>query len=212
MTVDATYSSATEAAITAWEESLGIDSPDGTVPLGEAIFASLPAQVAENVAAGTKLSAGDTVATLRPVGGAGLHLEFTVTEEADRYQPGQPVTILTNDDVQHPATITALERVASSGGLGGGGGNSSSFTVSANPTNGDGLAAGPVSVLIPTELAKDVVAVPSRALVAVVEGGQAVQLADGDRLVAVKVGVFADGWVEVTGDEIHEGDEVVVPS
>ena len=34
---------------------------------------------------------------------------------------------------------------------------------------------------------------------------------EGTELVAVEVGAFADGWVEVTGD-LAEGDDVVVPA
>ena len=56
-------------------------------------------------------------------------------------------------------------------------------------------------------------AVPVEALLALAEGGYAVELAHDDgttSLVAVELGAFADGWVEVTGD-VAEGDEVVVP-
>jgi hypothetical protein len=54
-------------------------------------------------------------------------------------------------------------------------------------------------------------------LVAVLEGGQAVQLADSGRLVPVEVGVFSDGWVEVSGPAVEDGSlaegvNVVVPS
>jgi hypothetical protein len=56
-----------------------------------------------------------------------------------------------------------------------------------------------------------VLAVPVGALVALSEGGYAVQLT-GNRLVAVETGMFAKGMVEVTGDGIAEGDEVVTTS
>ena len=137
-----------------------------------------------------------------------------MTEEADRYQLGKPVAIITTDEASHEATITSFERVATSAGAqhGAGGGQSTSFTVTATPDAGDsGLNPGPVTVEIPTERASDALAVPSRALVAVTEGGQALRLAERNRLVAVEIGVFADGWVEISGDGIKEGLKVVVP-
>ena len=52
------------------------------------------------------------------------------------------------------------------------------------------------------------------ALLALAGGGYGVELADGDgttRLVGVETGVYADGYVQVTGDGIAEGASVVVP-
>jgi hypothetical protein len=70
----------------------------------------------------------------------------------------------------------------------------------------------PVDVQLRTVTADDVLAVPAEALLALAEGGYAVELSDasGTRLVGVEVGAFADGWVEVRG-QIDEGAEVVVP-
>ena len=71
----------------------------------------------------------------------------------------------------------------------------------------------PVTVRVVTRAAEDVLAVPVEALLALAEGGYAVELAHDDgttSLVAVELGAFADGWVEVTGD-VAEGDQVEVP-
>ena len=70
-----------------------------------------------------------------------------------------------------------------------------------------------MTVSVVTSAATDVLAVPVDALLALAEGGYAVELVTGagrSDLVAVELGAFADGWVEVTGD-IAEGDEVEVP-
>ena len=211
-TVDDEFDNDTASAIESWEDDLEVSEPDGTIDAGQVIFTDEAIQVTGATAAGTRLSAGDAIATVRPLDGAGLALRFTVTEEADRYQPDRPVTIITTDGAEHSATITGFERLASTSGQPGGGGGSTSFTVTAIPDAGDAsLSPGPVDVEIPTEAADGVLAVPARALVAVVEGGQAVELASGG-YVAVEVGVFADGWVEITGDGIDEGDKVVVPT
>lgn len=217
-TVDNHFDSDTAYAIEMWETSLGVPQPDGVVDAGEVIFAPDAVQVTAGVPAGTRVTPGATLATVRPDTGAGLTLTFTVTEEADRYQPDKRVVIVAADGTKHPATITSFERVASTGGAQngggfGGGGQSASFVVTATPAPGDkAMNPGPVEVEIPTQSAVNVLAVPSRALVAVVEGGQAVELADRHRLVAVKVGVFADGWVEVSGAGISEGTKVVAPT
>lgn len=52
---------------------------------------------------------------------------------------------------------------------------------------------------------------PVGALVALSEGGYAVQLAAGG-LVAVKTGMFANGWVEISGAGLSAGTEVVTTS
>ena len=60
---------------------------------------------------------------------------------------------------------------------------------------------------------EDVIAVPVAALLALAEGGYAVEVDAGGgatRLVAVEPGFFADGLVEVSGG-LEPGDRVVVP-
>ena len=60
-------------------------------------------------------------------------------------------------------------------------------------------------------------AVPVNALLALLEGGYAVEVAADDgttHLVGVKTGIFQDGWVEIEVPDggLAEGDDVVVPS
>lgn len=217
MVLDDHYSDDTANAIEAWEDSLGIAEPDGVIDEGQVIFATGLLQVVTSVPSGTRLSPGDALATVRPDDGSALDLTFSVTEEADRYQPEQAVNILAADGTSTSATIVSFERDAAESGQGAAGGGdaqaAASFTVTAAPKgDGDGLTPGQVDVEIPTESAIDTLAVPSRALVAVVEGDQAVELAEGNRLVPVEIGVFAEGWVEISGDGIDEGTMVVVPT
>ena len=44
------------------------------------------------------------------------------------------------------------------------------------------------------------------------EGGHAVEIEGREGLVAVELGSFDEGWVEVTGGSISPGDQVAVPS
>lgn len=72
------------------------------------------------------------------------------------------------------------------------------------------LDAADVDVNVAGRTVKDVLAAPVEALVALTEGGYAVQGPAG--LVAVRTGMFADGWVEITGSGLTEGTAVVVSS
>jgi multidrug efflux pump subunit AcrA (membrane-fusion protein) len=71
-----------------------------------------------------------------------------------------------------------------------------------------------VEVEISNEEAEDALAVPVTALLALAGGGYGVEVReeDGTRVVAVETGLFADGYVQVSGDGIREGTEVVVPA
>ena len=71
----------------------------------------------------------------------------------------------------------------------------------------------PVGASITTEVREGVLAVPVNALLALAEGGYAVEVErDGRRqLVGVETGLFADGQVEVEGEGLRAGDRVVVP-
>ena len=72
----------------------------------------------------------------------------------------------------------------------------------------------PVAASITTEVRKGVLAVPVNALLALAEGGYAVEVErDGPRqLFGVRTGLFAEGQVEVTGGGLRAGDLVVVPA
>jgi peptidoglycan hydrolase-like protein with peptidoglycan-binding domain len=73
------------------------------------------------------------------------------------------------------------------------------------------LDAAPVRVSFAGDTRKHVLAVPVAALLALREGGYAVQIAGGP-LVAVRTGMFAMGLVEVGGDGLAEGTKVVTAS
>lgn len=82
----------------------------------------------------------------------------------------------------------------------------------------------PVKVFVVTEVSEDVLYVPVNALLALAEGGYAVEIYNGDpesqifkgesgietTYVGVEIGVFTDGFVEIIGN-IKEGQLVVVP-
>jgi hypothetical protein len=77
-----------------------------------------------------------------------------------------------------------------------------------------GVDSGPVTVTVPGPSRKGVLVVPVAALLALREGGYAVQVVTGTTtaLVGVKTGMFADGNVEITGAGLQAGQNVVTTS
>ena len=71
----------------------------------------------------------------------------------------------------------------------------------------------PVTVSITKNLAEGVLSVPVTSLLALLGGGYALEVIEptSTRLVPVDAGVYADGWVEVTGLGLEAGIEVVTP-
>jgi multidrug efflux pump subunit AcrA (membrane-fusion protein) len=72
--------------------------------------------------------------------------------------------------------------------------------------------AAPVTVIVQKTRVVDAVVVPIRALLALAEGGYAVEKVSGAGtvLVPVELGEFGDGVVQVTSDSLVDGDTVVV--
>ena len=70
-----------------------------------------------------------------------------------------------------------------------------------------------VTVSVTKKLASDVLAAPVTSLLAVLGGGYAIEIIENGltKLVPVSVGLYADGYVEIDGDGIKEGTEVIVP-
>jgi multidrug efflux pump subunit AcrA (membrane-fusion protein) len=77
-----------------------------------------------------------------------------------------------------------------------------------------GLDEAPVDVEVVSDSAPGVLAVPVTALLALTEGGYAVEIVTEDGtiiLIGVEPGLFADGFVEVDGEGLTDGMQVVVP-
>ena len=88
------------------------------------------------------------------------------------------------------------------------------------PSSVDDFVQIPVTLRVVSEQEIDAFVVPVSALVALAEGGYALEVvggnsADGSQLtnlIAVEPGLFADGFVSITGDQVSDGLQVVVPS
>jgi multidrug efflux system membrane fusion protein len=76
-----------------------------------------------------------------------------------------------------------------------------------------GIETAVVNVVFTAAERNDVLTVPIAALVALAEGGYGVEVVEGSstRYIKVETGLFANGLVEVSGDELREGMTVGVP-
>jgi peptidoglycan hydrolase-like protein with peptidoglycan-binding domain len=238
LTPSDTFTAATAAAISAWQEATG-QTPTGVVQLGQVVFEPGPVRVDALIAAiGSPVQPGTAILTATSTRRS-VDVQLPVTQEY-LVRRGDPVTItLPDGTTTTPGVIAAVAPVATAApGTGSGStqaspgsGNSSSSSSSSggSGTTGDTVdvtvrlihpaAAGrydqaPVEVNILDASASNVLAVPINALVALVGGGYAVEVVDGSRrsLVAVRTGLFADTLVQVSGAGLSAGMRVEVPS
>ena len=212
LSVDTTFDDDTATEIEAWESANGVSQPDGTIDLGQVAFFEDSVLVDTPAVLGQQVAQGATLATVRTVSGQNLRVQFGAGSEQDRYQKGKPVSVATPSGKRVQATIASVDRIVEAR-QGGGSTNSLTITADVDPSATE-ISAGPTKVYVATAEAKGALAVPSRALVAVTEGGHAVELASGSptRYVRVELGVFADGWVQITGQGISAGTKVVMPT
>lgn len=222
LTVDEQFTSATADAVEAWEDSLGVDG-DGTVELGAVAFEpsavridAILSDVGSSVQTGTGIA--DLTTQTRTVTVA------LDSSNVDSLVAGDKVTVTLPGGDDAPATVDRIETTAASTGgaaaAGGSGSGSSDSTSSAiivldDQKAADGIDSGSVTVNVVSDERTDVLAVPVTALIALAEGGYAVEVPTGaagaTKLVAVEVGLIDEDLAEVTG-KLSEGDEVVVPA
>ena len=203
--VDNEFDKYTTAAIKAWQESRGFKKT-GIVSPGDVVVQHGPVRVAEQRAAvGDQLSPeilavtqADQVVTLD-----------VALDKIDLLAAGAAVEVELPDDTRVGGTVAAIGRVAAVKQEGASATIEASVSL-ASPVGS--LDAAPVDVVVTTSKATGVLVVPIRALVALAEGGYAVEKVSGGstQLVAVEPGEFGDGIVQISGTDIAEGDSVVV--
>ena len=212
MTVDNHFTAATAAAVERWQKARGLDQTGRFTTGMPAVF--LPWAVRVNtVSASVGGQAGP--------GG----LVYSVT--SDRHQVSvdldvsQQSYVHTGDrvDVALPDGQRTGGRVSDVGPVAQTSGDPPNQTTTVpvtvaldHPNAGGRLDQAPVDVYVTTESRKGVLAVPVSALLALKEGGYAVETVDAagqHHLVAVQLGVFSNGMVEASGTGLRAGMKVV---
>jgi hypothetical protein len=225
VTVDGEFTEATADAVEAWEEALGRSDSDGVVTLGDVVFAPGDLRVAEVTAdTGTQVQSGADVVQVTATTEV-VTLGLTVDQVAN-VEAGTPVTVMLPEDseatgkIVDVATEPSTDSGSDDGGDGGGGdGGEETYSVTValdDAAAADGFESGTVDASVERSRTEDATAVPVIALLALREGGYAVQVVDdtqpeGYKLVPVEVGTIADEWAQVSGEGIEAGVEVVVP-
>lgn len=215
--IDDEWDSATTAAVKRWQEDLGL-AETGAVELGEVVFLPGPRRIGQlKTAVGALLQPGgevmDTSSTRRVV---------TVDLDADKrslVKKGDKVTVELPDGSTVRGTIASVSKVAESE-QNPESGEESDPTIEVRVELARGSKTGefdeaPVDVALAKETAKGVLSVPVNALLALAEGGYAVEVVSATgatRLVRVEPGMFADGFVEISGQGIKKGMKLVVPA
>jgi peptidoglycan hydrolase-like protein with peptidoglycan-binding domain len=196
------WTAATTAAVKRWQQAMGVEQT-GVVDPSAVVMSSGPVRISTHLAEPGSPAGGPVVEA------TGTSQLVTVALPARRQSTvtaGDAVRVTLPEGSAVDATVFSVGSVATS-------------EQGAEPTvpvvvvlnqvvEGQGLDQAPVKVSVTTTAASGVLAVPVEALLALAEGGYAVERSDGT-LVGVTLGAFADGWAQVAGD-LHEGDDIVV--
>jgi len=205
MTVDDDWDSDTTATVKAMQGLNGMPV-DGRLGTNEMVFSPDVVRIAKVSGA---LGDGADAAGIEV---SGLDQTVTATVKSSKvklFEVGKPVTVTMPNDDEIDGTVASIgASVAADDG-------SITYPVEITTTPLDVDDGTTVDVELDVVSAEGAIAVPAEALLALAEGGYAVEVPDsstlsGTRLIRVKIGEFADGWVQVTGD-VKAGDQVVVP-
>lgn len=211
-TVDLEYTSGTADAVRAWQKDLG-RKETGKVAPGDCVVASGARRVAE-----VKANRGTTASgeILTWTGTKRLITVDLETRYEDLVKEGTKATVTLPNGTQAEATVTHVGNAVTAKPTGSGGDDTATLPVTLSVKDQKKLGryqAAPVEVTLAAESRQDVLAVPVNALVARKGGGYAVQAvtASGVEYRPVKLGLFADAMVEISGDGIVEGLKVGIP-
>ncbi|MDE0121097.1 MAG: peptidoglycan-binding protein [bacterium] len=219
--IDGSYDEATSNAVRAWQSSIGT-YVDGEVGRADVLFVPGPlrvnswhpgVQVGQDVVAGTQLAS--FVVTERQIDGTMASTERVIAllplSERDLLNDGDPVNVKFPDSSDITGTVTSINPTPHTDGKGGVFVEITITFLERAPAVWIGAA---VDVEIVKTLVQDAFVVPATALLALSEGGYAVEVLRHDgttELIGVETGLFSNGDVEVRGIGLEEGIGVVIP-
>jgi len=238
--IDRHWDADTTAAVKRWQAAAGV-GVDGVIELGEVVFLPEAIRITEVQATpGSGVGPGAPIMTAtsnRRV--VSLDLDAT---DVELVNAGDAVTVELPDGTTVDGTVVTIGRVAqSSTDQQGGTSTTLPVTISLDdPAAAGDLDHAPVTVTVVRDSRENVLTVPVSALVALLEGGYAVEVVEPagaptaspspsgsaeasplaspasngptTHLVRVEPGLFDNGHVEITADGLAPGDLVVVPS
>ncbi len=211
LVADGIYSIETNQAVLAFQAAAGLE-PDGIINLGEVIFRPGKVRIINQlVTVGSEIGAGFAVLDVS-LSDKMVRVDLPADEQGI-LSVGDAVTVEMPDLTEVPATVVFVSQTATPAADG-----SATFEVRIeldDPSVAAGLDEAPVDVIVVSDSVEDVMAIPVSALVALLEGGYAVEVDAGGehvQLVAVEVGFFStNNMIEIVSGALEPGDRVVVP-
>ncbi|MGW0592340.1 peptidoglycan-binding domain-containing protein [Streptosporangium sp. NPDC002607] len=209
LTVDRRYTWATAVAVRRWQKDLGL-TQTGVFDPASVVIAPGAIRVASLTGRLGTPGSGPILAYTRTTKVVSIALDVALQTLVRR---GLPAT------VELPDGRTAKGRIAEVGTVATPGPDEQRpATIDVTVTLRDQSKIGrldraPVVVSLVSDSVRDVLTVPVAALAVLAEGGYGLQVVTGSisRYVPVRLGMFGDGRVEVSGDGITEGTRVGVP-
>jgi hypothetical protein len=215
--VDGVFSAATTGAVRRWQEDLGLPAT-GAVDRHRVVFAPGAVRVARRLVRPGAPATGDVLAY---TGRTRIVTVAASRREAAWAVPGTRVAVELAGGASTRGRVTGVGPVpvesapVEPGPADGAAADAVVITVGVPDQAALGSSgSGAVSVRYVARARPDVLTVPVNALLALAEGGYGLEVVSGGTatVVAVEVGMFADGRVEVTGPGLVEGASVGVPT
>jgi len=221
MTVDDHFDGATATAAAAWLASLGVTADPASVAIPAGAFVVVPSGLSVGAALvpdGTVL-AGDSV--VQSLTAPSRQVTTTAPVGDDTFALGAKIDVEFPDGTVQPGTVVDVGNVATNTTNTPGATPSVTITIGVDniPSSVDSFVEIPVTLRVVSASVPNAIVVPVSALLALKEGGYAVQevtgkAADGTdqtKLVGVTPGLFSNGFVQVQGN-LTANTDVVVPS
>jgi peptidoglycan hydrolase-like protein with peptidoglycan-binding domain len=213
LVADGTFTTKTVQAVREFQGAVGLEQ-DGILHQGEVAFLPGTIRVTDQM-----VTKGSYVGVGSPILGVSLSEKVVRVDlsakDQDLLSVGDAVTVEMPDATEVPATVTFISQTATPSPDGY---SPPTFEVRIafdDPTAAEGLDEAPVDVKVVSDTVEDVMAVPVSALLALLEGGYAVEVDQGNgqvQLTAVEVGFFSsDNMIEIVSGDLEAGDRVVVP-
>ncbi|MEU9101069.1 peptidoglycan-binding protein [Streptomyces sp. NPDC048361] len=213
LAADGTFTPGTVDAVKRWQKAHGV-TQSGRVGPGQIAFATGPVRVqSAEAAVGDRTSPGQKVMTTTSSDRV-VQLQLKVSDAA-LAKDGATVRVELPDGTTTSGTVSAVGATAKAGDDP----NDKTPRIAVTVTFDDpgkvtGIDKSPATVKLSGETRRNVLSVPVGALLALDDGSFGVQVVrDGKaREVRVRLGMFAQGRVEITGTGLHSGLRVGVPS
>ena len=208
----------TKVGVEKLQAALGV-TQNGTLALGQAVFLPSAARVtATSTTLGASAQPGGPILTATSTTRV-VTIELDASQQSE-VAVGDQVTITLPNNQTTPGVVSSVGTVATTPASATGSSATPTITVDVNPSDPTvtgSLDQAPVEVSITAASVKSALVVPVDALLALANGGYAVEVVDAagvHSLVPVSLGLFddADGLVQVTGSGVSAGRHVVVPA